>query len=348
MNTNQSAGHISPIDPGPSNLIRQSNLDRLRQVLRILRTATKPQLARQTGLSVVTINALVEALAASGEITAEEPILATGGRPAMTYAYNARFRLALAIHAAENQGRDTVHADVVDLQGAVIDHRESVFDEISEPAIEQVIADMLDRHAAIRAIGIGLPGIETDRGLVVDYAALAGEALIDRLGDRFQMPVVFENDVNAAILGFCSDKPGRGRTVVGIYLPEKYPPGAGICIDGRIHRGRNGFAGEVKYLKGPIDWNRPETIAGSLTAALANLIITFSCVLDPDQIVIYRQNLSESTLAAALAECRRTSPAIRLPEIVASNRFRADYAIGISQIALRALAPHLEASAGQP
>lgn len=332
------------------NLIRQTNLDRVRRAIRVTRKATKPQLARQTGLSVVTVNALVEALVAAGEIIVEDPALTTGGRPAATYAFNERFQLALAIHTGEFKRQDAVHAEVVDLLGAVIDQEVTALDEISEAAIDQLIERMLARYTTIRAIGIGLPGLVINGRLAVDYAALDGRDLVAHLQQRFQMPVVFENDVNAAVLGFCTASPDRGhsQTVVGIYLPEKYPPGAGICIDGRIHEGRNGFAGEVKFLQGPVDWTKPAAVARSLIAAVANLIIAFTCILNPDVIVLYRQNISGLTIDAILDKCRQIVRAELLPEIIASDHFQADFADGIRQIAIEALEPHAAERARKP
>lgn len=335
--------HVSGADAVQANLIRQANLDRLRLAMRELRTATRPQLARQTGLSVVTVNALADVLAASGEIIdADDPALATGGRPALRYRYNAHFQLALAIHTGEAvhtgeaDRQDAIHAEVVDLLGDVVDRQEATLDDISAEALEHMIAEMLTRHPAIRAIGIGLPGLEVGGSLDVDYRALAGKELVTRLKERFRMPVAFENDANAAVLGFCTGSACQGRTIVGIYVPEKYPPGAGICIDGHIYRGRDGFAGEVKHLPGA---NVPgqATPLANLAAILASLAITFTCVLNPDTIVLYRNNLSRQTLEAVLKKCRQVIPAGFLPEIVASDGFQADFSKGIRAIALQAL-----------
>ena len=50
------------------NLIKAGNLNILRRAFKEKRVATKPQLSELTGLSVVTINSLVNVLLNNGEI----------------------------------------------------------------------------------------------------------------------------------------------------------------------------------------------------------------------------------------------------------------------------------------
>ena len=58
---------------------------------------------------------------------------------------------------------------------------------------------------------------------------------------------ILENDVNVASLGYCSIHP-EFRTLALLYQPDTYFAGSGIIIKNRLHRGRNGFAGEAGYL----------------------------------------------------------------------------------------------------
>lgn len=58
---------------------------------------------------------------------------------------------------------------------------------------------------------------------------------------------ILENDVNVASLGYCSIHP-EFRTLALLYQPDTDFAGSGIIINKRLHRGRNGFAGEVGYL----------------------------------------------------------------------------------------------------
>ena len=44
-----------------------------------------------------------------------------------------------------------------------------------------------------------------------------------------------------AILGYCTLH--NINDGIGIYMSSKYPPGAGICINGKVQKGKNGLAG---------------------------------------------------------------------------------------------------------
>ena len=100
-----------------SGLMKEINLNAVRRAMRRLETATKPQLAAETGLSVVTIASLIRELTQRGELTEEALAPSTGGRPASVYRFDYTYRLALVLHLHEREGLDTVFASVVDLRG---------------------------------------------------------------------------------------------------------------------------------------------------------------------------------------------------------------------------------------
>ena len=51
-----------------ANLVKEINLNKLRNAFKLKKTASKPQLAELTELSVVTINSLVKILVENGEV----------------------------------------------------------------------------------------------------------------------------------------------------------------------------------------------------------------------------------------------------------------------------------------
>jgi glucokinase len=68
-----------------------------------------------------------------------------------------------------------------------------------------------------------------------------------RLFDRFQLPVVVDNDVNLAALGEQWFGAGKGVSNL-VLLAIGTGMGAGLIVDGIIYRGHNESAGEVGYL----------------------------------------------------------------------------------------------------
>ena len=241
-----------------TNLQKEINLNKLRSAFKLKKIASKPQLAEQTGLSVVTINSLVNILVENGEVIEDVIMPSNGGRPATAYRFNNEFSLALVIYMYEQNYEDTVFICVSDLYGEIVDKIDNKMAEIKKDSFDSLIEKMLLKYPNIKVISFGMPGEEVDgRLLISDYKELQDEYFTAYIKEKFNLPVIFENDINAAIEGYCySHSVTKSQCVIGIYFPSKYPPGAGIHINGGIYKGRNGLAGEIKYLPLGVDWEK--------------------------------------------------------------------------------------------
>lgn len=101
--------------------------------------------------------------------------------------------------------------------------------------------------ARCAAIGIGVPSlVDAERGIAYDTLNIPGWSefpLKRRLEERFGLPAFADNDANCFALG--EHRFGKGRpyrTLVGLTLGTGL--GGGIIIDGKLHSGRLGGAGE--------------------------------------------------------------------------------------------------------
>lgn len=103
------------------NLVKEINLNKLRNAFKIKKIASKPQLAELTELSVVTINSLVNILVENGEVIEDIILPSNGGRPATAYRFNSEFSLALVIYMYEQRREDTIFVAVSDMYGEIID-----------------------------------------------------------------------------------------------------------------------------------------------------------------------------------------------------------------------------------
>ena len=111
--------------------------------------------------------------------------------------------------------------------------------------------------ATLRGIAIGVPGgVDPQTGKVVDANNVPGwreEDMGRELEETFQIPVFLDNDANMAAIGEHWRGVARGiENFVFIALGTGI--GAGIFVDGRICRGRNGFAGELFRMN--LEWPR--------------------------------------------------------------------------------------------
>ncbi|MEF2969310.1 ROK family protein [Paenibacillus sp. M1] len=325
-----------------ANLMKEINLNHVRQVMKRVETATKPQLASLTKLSVVTVNSLVKELCELGEIFEDETVPSNGGRPALTYRYNYDFSLALVIYMKEKQGRNLISAVVVNLEDHILQKEEFLMPEFDRELLYEVIGNFLKLYPSIKVIGIGIPGqVVNGEIMVSSHRELKGVNLIEEVELKFGLPVMVENDINAAVSGYCAKRDlEEERCVLGIYFPTKYPPGMGIYLDGKIIKGKNGMAGEIKFLPLDVDWYR-DIDKGTFVDSLCHIIQTVNAVLAPDKIVVYQEMVKEEAWASAWEAYMKQRPMPSNPEVIFQETFQQDFEEGMRWLTLKELEPPL-------
>jgi glucokinase len=109
----------------------------------------------------------------------------------------------------------------------------------------------IDEFGPVTAAGLGVPGIfEADTGRIVLFpnlpGAWAGHPLRDPVGVALGVPTTIINDARAFVLAEGTIGAGRAHgTLVGLTLGTGI--GGGIMIDGQIHLGAFGTAGEIAH-----------------------------------------------------------------------------------------------------
>lgn len=319
------------------NLIKDENLKVLRDVLRSEREATKPQLAEKTGLSVVTIQSLIKTLLENGEAFEGEIIQSGLGRPALTYRYNERARLALVIYMYEKNRADTAVCRVCDLYGKNVEKIEQSISEIGPESYDVMIEEMMRKYPAIEVIILGLPVVESG-GIILasDYPKLLNVDLAGYLKKKFRCEVLIENDVNVAVFGYAMQKDERKTgCIAGIYMPVKYPPGAGICLEGKVLSGRNGLTGEIKFLPPLIDWLNFSYEKEAVEDYLIHAMKALFCLYNPDKFVLYSEIMDENLLNKLEGICRTPVEKLLIPEIEIKKELKEDFEAGMIQLALQ-------------
>lgn len=120
--------------------------------------------------------------------------------------------------------------------------------------IGEALAENLARAglegSSVRAVGVGIPGF------LDPVAGVVGEAVnlhwvdvpfVQLLVNELGLPVTIENDANVAALGEAWAGAGAGHTTA-LCVTVGTGVGGGIVLDGRLHRGVSGMAGEVGHL----------------------------------------------------------------------------------------------------
>lgn len=152
------------------------------------------------------------------------------------------------------------------LRAVRIDQRGHVYRHLQEPTaanagpeaivaqitalVEQIISK--DSREDIIGVGVGSPGpLNPSTGIVHRSPNLSGwldVPLRDLLQQRLQLPVVLNNDGNAAALGEWLFGSGHGCCDF-IYIGIGTGLGGGIIVNGQLLTGRDGLGGEIGHMQ---------------------------------------------------------------------------------------------------
>ena len=119
--------------------------------------------------------------------------------------------------------------------------------ELSKKSVERTDT----RWGELKVLGVSFGGpVDYPSGKTVTCHHLVGwegVPLRDQAAERSGMVVVVDNDANAAALGETIFGAARGCQHV-LYLTVSTGIGAGLVLDGRVHRGANSMAGEIGHV----------------------------------------------------------------------------------------------------
>ena len=155
-------------------------------------------------------------------------------------------------------GGTKVAGGVVDGDGTVLlrARRDTPHRSKSPQVVEDTIGGVVDEllalaPAPVESVGIGAAGfVSADRGTVVfaPHLSWRDEPLRARLSGRIALPIVVDNDANAACWAEYRYGVAQGEShVVMITLGTGI--GGGLLLDGRVIRGRYGITGEYGHMQ---------------------------------------------------------------------------------------------------
>ncbi len=107
----------------------------------------------------------------------------------------------------------------------------------------------------IRGVGMGSPGpLNPDTGVIIDTPNLGWKnfPLAEIVETHFGVPAVVDNDVNMGTYGeWCFGEVQKCQNVLGMFPGTGI--GGGIIINGKLHHGFSGSAGEVGHMTIQVD-----------------------------------------------------------------------------------------------
>lgn len=229
---------------------RQHNRSLLLQTLFHDGPMSRADLARESGLTRVTVSDLVNELASEGLISELGPRAgAHVGKPAQLIGLDEN---AYHVVSLDLSADDRFVGAVVGIRGEIVHRLEVPLDDASgAEALSKAInltRDLVKRSTVrLLGIGIGTPGIVDPGGVVLQAPNLAWSDL-DLAGAfraEFGVPVHVGNDANTAALALHTfQDAGQSFMLVAI----EHGVGAGLIIGGVLIDGENSTAGEIGHV----------------------------------------------------------------------------------------------------
>jgi predicted NBD/HSP70 family sugar kinase len=236
-------------------LIRALNEQLLLGHIRQLGPCSRAELARLSGLSKPTVSLALANLERLGLIRIAGQRTGVPGRSARLFEISpdAGFVLGLDI------GHDYLRGALADLAGEIRakDSARTTAASVRGRVTELIrLADKLCADAGVARAGItqtviGSPGVyDPRRGAMALTGGLSGlsrPAVLTGLREAFGDGLVIENDADAAALAERAN--GHGRefgSFAFVWIGTGI--GLGLVLDGRLHRGAHGVAGEIAYM----------------------------------------------------------------------------------------------------
>ncbi|MGW4175643.1 ROK family transcriptional regulator [Streptomyces rubiginosohelvolus] len=244
--------------PGTPRVLRAMNDRAALDLLLEHGPLSRTRVGKLTGLSKPTASQLLARLEAAGLVVATGTSEGRPGPNAQLYTVNPR---AAHVAGLDVNGKRIVAA-VADVTGATVGQFELATPGRRADSVVRQVADALDgavkdaglTRADVHRVVIGTPGaFDPGTGRLRYASHLPGwhsPTLLDELAAFLPMPVEYENDVNLVAVAEQRLGAARGHEDF-VLLWNEEGLGAALVINGRLHRGFTGGAGEVGFLPVP-------------------------------------------------------------------------------------------------
>lgn len=285
------------------NLIREKNVKLIKQTLFKKKKGFASDLAKEIGVSNVTIHAILKELVHAGVIAEGSLIQKDVGRPAVEYLFNDNFShfLLLTIKEKKPQKYLEIFAQLVNLDGRIKQQQTLSFTLISPEFLRKVIEDLLKRWGTVDYIGLMLPG-KIHEGRISEswHDRFKGWDLFEEIEKKIKIPVIAQNDAHVMTIGYALQKKvSKKETLVGIYYPSQSSPGITIYSKGELIEGNHSLAGEGKYLPSFLGKPAPQNDQ-ELIDHLFDILPFYNAAIAPHRFIISSDRVENEVFDRAL------------------------------------------------
>ncbi|MDU1910072.1 ROK family transcriptional regulator [Fusobacterium sp.] len=236
---------------GKPKIIKEINMALVRKNIIRHSPITKPELSKILGLSLPTVNKCVDELLEKEIVKifeGEIQVKGSGKKPVF-YEINSDH---VSYIAAYFKGT-VLTVREYNLIGKIKNEKVK---KLKEDSDEKILISVLDKiinesksKENIEAVSIGIAGITEENGSINNVYTLRkfnGVFLKRVLEERYNIPVIIENDANLVTFGLIDKVEFNAKNLVYIYMGTGI--GTGTVIDGKLHKGKSNFSGEIGEL----------------------------------------------------------------------------------------------------
>lgn len=292
---------------------RKKNVMKIIQSLVKQGGCTKNELVFYTGLSLSTIDSLLEEMLKSNRVIKVGYRESTGGRPSMSYKVNGEFSQTLCIYAYKHDKTTTVIGRLYNLYSEMMEEKRRDIPKLDCDVLCSFIDEMLNEQ--VHTICLSLPDCDID------------------IKHRYKQRVFVKNDVYMGVIGAYIKHMQYDSIVL---LDSKVNSRLGIVVHGHLVEGKSSIAGQIRYMPLIENKNR-RSMKGrsqSLVIELQNII----GMLNPEAIVICAQGIDQHYVEEELLKIFKMND---MPHLIYIDDFIDEVMLGMESISKDSLFDNL-------
>ena len=292
---------------------RKKNVMKIIQSLVKQGGCTKNELVFYTGLSLSTIDSLLEEMLKSNQVIKAGYRESTGGRPSMSYKVNGEFSQTLCIYAYKHDKRITVIGRLYNLYSEMMEEKRRDIPKLDRDVLCSFIDEMLNEQ--VHTICLSLSDCDID------------------IKHRYKQRVFVKNDVYMGVIGAYIKHMQYDSIVL---LDSKVNSRLGIVVHGHLVEGKSSIAGQIRYMPLIENKNRRSMKGRSqlLVIELQNII----GMLNPEAIVICAQGIDQHYVEEELLKIFKMND---MPHLIYIDDFIDEAMLGMESISKDSLFDNL-------
>ena len=293
--------------------VRKKNVMKIIQSLEKQGGCTKNELVFYTGLSLSTIDSLLEEILKRNQVIKAGYRESTGGRPSMSYKVNGEFSQTLCIYAYKHDKTITIIGRLYNLYSEMMEEKRRDIPKLDCDVLCSFIDEMLNEQ--VHTICLSLPDCDID------------------IKHRYKQRVFVKNDVYMGVIGAYIKHIQYDSIVL---LDSKINSRLGIVVHGHLVEGKSSIAGQIRYMPLIENKNRRSMKGRSqlLVIELQNII----GMLNPEAILICAQGIDQHYVEEELLKIFKMND---MPHLIYIDDFIDEVMLGMESISKDSLFDNL-------